>query len=146
MLKLKVFVLGLVVGSFAAPVLAQNGSIQGVVVDTSGAVIQGAEVIVKNIHTNAHRSVSTSTTGVYSVPNLPVGHYEVTAKKDSFKAYHLDDIELTVAQVLGIEIRLEQGTVSEEVMVRASDVPAVDLESSQVSNIVDSRTITDLPL
>ena len=77
MLKLKVFVLGLVVGSFAAPVLAQNGSIQGVVVDTSGAVIQGAEVIVKNIHTNAHRSVSTSSTGVYSIPNLPVGPYQL---------------------------------------------------------------------
>jgi len=146
MLKLKMFVLGTLVTACMTAAWAQTGSIQGVVKDNSGAVIQGADVIVRNIETNAHRSGSTSSTGVYSVPNLPVGHYEITAKKDSFKAYHLDTIELTVAQVLGIEITLEPGTVSEEVLVRASDVPAVDLESAQVSNIVDSKRMTSLPL
>lgn len=146
MLKLKVFALGLMIASFALPMFAQSGSIQGVVVDNSGAVVQGADVIVKNLQTNAHRSVSTSATGVYSIPNLPVGHYEITAKKDSFKAYHLSDIELTVAHTLGVDITLEPGTVSEEVMVRASDVPPVDLETSQVSNIVDSQRMMDLPL
>src|SRR5579864_3288711 len=146
MLKLKMFVLGTMVAVGMTAAWAQTGSIQGIVKDNSGAVIQGADVIVRNVETNAHRAVSTSATGVYSVPNLPVGHYEITAKKDSFKAYHLDTIELTVAQVLGIEITLEPGTVSEEVMVRASDVPAVDLESAQVSNIVDSKRMTSLPL
>jgi Carboxypeptidase regulatory-like domain/TonB dependent receptor-like, beta-barrel len=146
MLKLKMFVLGTLVTACMTAAWAQTGSIQGVVKDNSGAVIQGADVIVRNIETNAHRAAATSSTGVYSVPNLPVGHYEITAKKDSFKAYHLDTIELTVAQVLGIEITLEPGTVSEEVLVRASDVPAVDLESAQVSNIVDSKRMTSLPL
>jgi len=98
MLKLKMFVLGTLVTACMTAAWAQTGSIQGVVKDNSGAVIQGADVIVRNIETNAHRSGSTSSTGVYSVPNLPVGHYEITAKKDSFKAYHLDDIQLTVAQ------------------------------------------------
>ncbi len=146
MLKLKTIGLAMWVGILATAAWAQTGSIQGTVSDNSGAVVQGAEVIVRNIATNARREVTSSATGVYSVPNLPVGHYEITAKKDSFKAYHLGDIELTVAQVLGIEITLEPGTVSEEVMVRASDVPAVDLESSQVSNIVDSKRIMSLPL
>src|SRR5438309_1144459 len=146
MLKLKMFVLGTLVTACMTAAWAQTGSIQGVVKDNSGAVIQGADVIVRNIETNAHRSGSTSSTGVYSVPNLPVGHYEITAKKDSFKAYHLDDIQLTVAQTLGLDITLEPGTVSEEVMVRASDVPPVDLETSQVSNIVDSARMLSLPL
>jgi len=146
MVKLKLFVVGMLATLSMTAAWAQTGSIQGIVKDNSGAVIQGADVIVRNIETNAHRSVSTSSTGVYSVPNLPVGHYEITAKKDSFKVYHLGDIELTVAQTLGVDISLEPGMVSEEVMVRASDVPAVDLESAQVSNLVDSRTITDLPL
>src|SRR5579864_7579927 len=146
MLKLKMFVLGTLVVMCMTAAWAQTGSIQGVVKDNSGAIIQGADVIVRNIETNAHRSGSTSSTGVYSVPNLPVGHYEITAKKDSFKAYHLDDIQLTVAQTLGLDITLEPGTVSEEVMVRASDVPPVDLETSQVSNIVDSARMLSLPL
>jgi hypothetical protein len=146
MLKLKMFVLGTLVTACMTAASAQTGSIQGVVKDNSGAIIQGADVIVRNLETNAHRSGSTSSTGVYSVPNLPVGHYEITAKKDSFKAYHLDDIQLTVAQTLGLDITLEPGIVSEEVMVRASDVPPVDLETSQVSNIVDSARMLSLPL
>src|SRR6201993_198560 len=116
MLKLKMFVLGTLVTACMTAASAQTGSIQGVVKDNSGAVIQGADVIVRNIETNAHRAAATSSTGVYSVPNLPVGHYEITAKKDSFKAYHLDDIQLTVAQTLGLDITLEPGTVSEEGM------------------------------
>src|SRR6202007_2636104 len=146
MVKLKLFVVGMLARLSITAAWAQTGSIQGIVKDNSAAVIQGADVIVRNIETNAHRSVSTSSTGVYSVPNLPVGHYEITAKKDSFKVYHLDDIQLTVAQTLGLDITLEPGMVSEEVMVRASDVAAVDLERAQVSNLVDSWTITDLPL
>ncbi len=139
MLKLRLFAVLLLVAGFAGAAFAQTGSIQGTVVDNSGAVVQGADVIVRNMETNAQRAVSSSATGVYSVPNLPVGHYEITAKKESFKAYHLNSIEVTVAQVLGVDITLEPGTVSEEVMVRASDVPNVDLETSQVSNIVDSQ-------
>jgi len=146
MLKLKLVTLALLFTFVGTAAWAQTGSIQGTVSDNSGAVVQNAEVVIRNIATNARRVVTTSTTGVYSIPNLPVGHYEITAKKDSFKAYHLGDIELTVAQVLGLDILLEPGTVSEEVMVRASDVPAVDLESSQISNLVDERTMKDLPL
>ncbi len=146
MLKLRLFAVLLLVAGFAGAAFAQTGSIQGTVVDNSGAVVQGADVIVRNTETNAQRAVSSSATGVYSVPNLPVGHYEITAKKESFKAYHLNGIALTVANVLGVDITLEPGTVSEEVMVRASDVPNVDLETSQVSNIVDSQRILSLPL
>ena len=146
MLKLRLFAVLLLVAGFAGAAFAQTGSIQGTVADNSGAVVQGADVIVRNMETNAQRAVSSSATGVYSVPNLPVGHYEITAKKESFKAYHLNSIELTVANVLGVDITLEPGTVSEEVMVRASDVPNVDLETSQVSNIVDSKRILGLPL
>jgi hypothetical protein len=146
MLKLKGFAVAVLAAGMVTAAFAQSGSIQGTVTDNSGAVIQGAEVIVRSIETNATRTATTRTTGVYSLPNLPVGHYEITAKKDSFKAYHLDKIELTVAQTLGLDIMLEPGTVSEEVMVRASDVPPVSLETSEVSNIVDSQRMLDLPL
>jgi hypothetical protein len=146
MLKLRFFAILAVLAAFAGVAAAQSGSIQGTVVDNSGAVVQGADVIVRSIETNASRAVTSSATGVYSVPNLPVGHYEITVKKESFKAYHLDSVQLTVAQALGIDVTLEPGTVSEEVMVKASDVPNVDLETSQVSNIVDSKRILGLPL
>ena len=90
MLKLRFLAVLLVLAAFAGVASAQSGSIQGTVADNSGAVVQGADVIVRSIETNAQRAVSTSASGVYSVPNLPVGHYEITVKKESFKAYHLE--------------------------------------------------------
>ena len=146
MVKFRFLMLGGLVVLMSAIAWAQTGSIQGTVSDSTGAVVQGAEVTVRNLETNASRTTTTSGTGVYSVPNLPVGHYEIAVKKAGFKTYRLDDVQLTVSQALGVDAALEPGTVSEEVLVRASDVPPIDLETSQVSNLVDSRKMTDLPL
>jgi len=146
MRKLRILFVGLLMMVWSALALAQTGSIQGTITDNSGAVVQGAEVTVRSLETNAMRTVSTSSTGVYSVPNLPVGHYDITAKKESFKVYRLENVRLTVAQALGLDITLDAGTVTEEVMVKASDAPPVDLETSQISNLVDERTMKDLPL
>ncbi len=146
MQKLRMLAVGVLVVLSSAVALAQTGSIQGTVTDNSGAVVQGAEVSARSVETNAVRTVATSSTGVYSLPNLPVGHYDITVKKESFKVYRLDQVEVTVAHTLGLDITLEAGMVTEEVMVRASDVPSVDLETSQVSNIVDSKKMLDLPL
>ena len=126
--------------------LAQTGSIQGTVTDKSGAVVQSAEVTVRNLATNDTRVGMSGNTGVYSIQNLPVGHYEISIKKGGFKSFRLDDVELTVAQALTADGVLEPGAVTEEVVVRASEVPPVDLETAQVSNLVDSREISDLPL
>jgi len=137
---------GLFLLAMTGAVFAQTGAIQGTVADKSGAMVQGAEVTVRNVATNSKRVAKTNATGMFSLPNLPVGRYEVNITQAGFKVYHLDGVELTVAQVLGIDANLEPGAVSEEVVVKASEVPPVDLETSQVSNLVDSRNILDLPL
>jgi hypothetical protein len=146
MLKFRILVVGVLVALASTMASAQTASIQGTVSDQTGAVVQGAEVAVRSLATNATRVATTSGTGVYSLTNLAVGHYEITVKKTGFKIYRLDDVQLTVAQALGVDASLEPGTVTEEVLVRASEVPPVDLETSQVSNLVDTRQIKDLPL
>src|SRR6478752_705596 len=88
----------LLCASFA---LAQTGSIQGTVTDSVGAVVQGAEVTVKNLGSNAVRTVTSGGTGSYSIPSLAPGAYDVTVKMASFKTFHVTDVQLTVAQVLG---------------------------------------------
>jgi hypothetical protein len=145
MQKLKITV-SLFVLFLAGAALAQTGSIQGTVTDRSGAVVQGAEITAKNLGTGTLRTATTGSTGVFSMQNMPVGHYAISVTQTGFKTYKLDDVELTVAQALGVDAVLEPGTVSEEVLVKASEVPPVDLETSQVSNLVDSRQILDLPL
>jgi len=124
----------------------QTGSIQGTVMDQSGAVIQGAEVTVRSLETNQTRTATSSATGAYSFPNLAVGHYEITIKKESFKTFRAADVELTVAEVKPVNAQLEPGAVTEELQVRADQLPPVDLETPQISNLVDSREIKDLPL
>ncbi len=126
--------------------LAQTGSIQGTVTDSAGAVVSGAEITVRNLGSNAVRTVTSGGTGAYSIPSLPPAAYDITVRMASFKTFHASDVQLTVAQVLSVNVELEPGAVTEEVQVRADQIPDVDLESSQVSNLVDERAIKDLPL
>lgn len=126
--------------------LAQTGSIAGTVTDKSGAVIEGATVTVINLDTKATRVVTTSGTGAYNLANLPAGHYEIDVKKEGFRAFKVTDAVLTVAQTLAANAQLEPGAVSEEVQVQGSELPPVDLDTAQVSNLVDSRQMKDLPL
>src|ERR1700737_4319830 len=113
------FLLGsiLVVLVCAALSLAQTGSIQGTVTDSGGAVVQGAEITVRNVASNATRTVKSSGTGAFAVPDLTTGKYEVTVKAPSFKSFRVPDVQLTVAQVLTLNAQLEPGAVTEAVEV-----------------------------
>src|SRR4029077_13346739 len=68
---------------------AQNAAVSGTITDSTGAVVSGVQVTVRNLATNLSRTTSSSATGAYSVTNLEVGAYEITAKKDGFRTFHL---------------------------------------------------------
>jgi hypothetical protein len=137
---------GLVVLFSSIVSLAQTGSIAGTVSDSSGAVVQGAEVTVRNTATSESHKATSDASGTYSLTNLPVGPYEVNVKKDGFKLFHLPSIELTVSQTLTVDPKLIPGAAGEEVTVRADAMQDVDLETSQISNLVDQRQMESLPL
>ena len=144
--RFRSLLVGFAVVMFALVSWAQTGSIAGTVTDSTGAVVQGAQVTIKNTATNAARTATSGTTGAYSVPNLSIGMYEITVTKASFKTFRMQGVQLTVAQALTVNAKLEAGTVSEEVQVRADQVSNIDLETSQVSNLVDSKQMKELPL
>jgi hypothetical protein len=125
---------------------AQTGSISGTVTDSSGAVVQGAQITVRDTGTNQSHKATSNTSGNYTVTNLSVGFYEITAQKGGFKTFRQTSIQLTVAQSLTVDAKLDPGTVSEEVLVRGEAAQEIDLESSQVSNLVDQRQMASLPL
>jgi hypothetical protein len=130
----------------ASLAIAQTGSILGTVTDKSGAVIQDAQVTVRNLATGATRTITSSGTGSFNLTSLPVGAYDITITKTGFKTFKAAGVTVTVDQLLTVNAQLEPGAVSEEVQVRADQLPPVDLESAQVSNLVDSRQMKDLPL
>jgi hypothetical protein len=130
----------------SAALWAQTGSISGTVTDSSGAVVVGAEVTARSLGTNTTRTIASSNTGSYAITNLPVGHYDITVSKPGFRAFKVQDIVLTVDQAQTANARLEAGGASEEVQVQGNELPPVDLETAQVSNLVDARQMQDLPL
>ena len=125
---------------------AQNAAVSGTITDSTGAVVSGVQVTVRNLATNLSRTTSSSATGAYSVTNLEVGAYEITAKKDGFRTFRLPSVDLTVAHVSTIDAELVPGATSEEVTVRGDSVAPIDFETSQVSNLVDQQQMKDLPL
>jgi hypothetical protein len=124
---------------------ATTGAIRGTVVDQTGAVIAEAKVMATNQATN----VSTSTTGgVFSVPNLIPGKYTLTFEAQGFKRKAFTNVEVRLGLDTVIEAALETGGVSEIVTVTAQVdplVPMIERESSQVSANFSARKVVDLP-
>ena len=128
MQKLKIIFGSVMLVMAAAVASAQTGSIQGTVTDSAGAVVQGAEITVRNLGSNAVRTATSSGTGAYSVPQLQPGTYDITVKMASFKTFHVSDVQLTVAQVLSVNPQLEPGAVTEEVMVPFQEIKELRLK------------------
>src|SRR5215831_13479785 len=91
----------------------ESGTINGVVLDNSGAVISGARVTVTNTATSQARKTVTNTSGEYSAPFLAPGTYDVEASKDGFANVLRRGLTLQVDQTLAINITLKPGSVKE---------------------------------
>ena len=130
----------------AVTLYGQTGSIAGTITDPSGAGVPAATVTVKSIETAAVRTASTDNAGTYSLPNVAVGHYDVTVEKSGFSTLRFQDIQLTVAQSLTLNGNLTVGVVSQAIEVQGSTVPILNFADAQLSNIVDQKRIVDLPL
>jgi outer membrane receptor protein involved in Fe transport len=139
--------LALVAGLVSSPARAQvaGATLSGTVTDTSGAVVANAKVSVKNNATGVVHDVTTDTAGLYSVPNLLPGVYDVTFSSTGFSTALQSGLTLTVGASKALNVSLQVGQVSEQVEVTAA-VPTVELTSSTISGEVDSTTEHELPL
>ena len=126
----------------SCPLWAQNtGSISGVVTDSSGAVVDGAQVTVTNQGSNAGRTVTSNSSGYYSVTNLTPGLYAVTVEKSGFKPLKFANTPLTVAQALALDASLSVGASEQTIEVNGAEVAPIETESAQLSTLVDSKTL-----
>jgi hypothetical protein len=137
---------GILLISAGPTVYAQTGTIAGTITDSSGASVPAATVAATNRETAAVRTATSDESGTYSIPNVAVGHYDVTIEKQGFSTFRVQDVQLTVAQTLTLNGNLTVGVVSQAVEVQGSSVPTIDLADAQLSNIVDQKRILELPL
>ena len=110
----KVACLILLLGLMASPSWAQrtSGAIRGTVTDPSGAVVPGATVTLKGEGTGFTKDTVTNAEGVYSFDAIPVGTYTVEVALQGFKTAAQTGIPLNVADVLNINMQLQQGTLA----------------------------------
>jgi hypothetical protein len=124
---------------------ATSGEITGQIVDSTGAVIPGAEVTATHADTGTARSTLSGSNGIYRIPLLPPGAYVVKAALTGFKTAVREGLTLSVGQALHLDLTLEVGSISETITV-SGDAPLVNVEQGRVSTLVDTKKIVDMPL
>ncbi len=136
----------LLVPAFVPAAAGQTAAtISGTVEDASGNVLPGVTVTARNTGTGLVRVAVTGAEGRYVVPGLPPGAYELRAELPSFKPLIRRQIQLTIAQSIVLNIRLEIGGVTEEVTV-TGDTSVINTSSAELSYLVGSDAIEQLPL
>jgi hypothetical protein len=123
----------------------ESGRVVGTVFDTSGAVIAGAAVTVKNTGTGVEYHAATNNSGQFTVTQLQPGMYTVTAQHEGFKRVQQAPFALDVNQVIEVQIKLEVGATSQTVEV-ASVEPLMEAQTSSLGAVVEEKAINDLPL
>src|ERR1700730_13359960 len=122
-----------------------GGTVSGTIVDSSGGIIPGARISVKNVATGVTRTVSTNSDGFYTAPNLLPGTYDVSFVAQGFKTEVRSGITLTVGAAQVLNLTMEIGTTTETVQV-TTEASAVELASSDIGAVVSANTVRGLPL
>jgi hypothetical protein len=142
------FLVALVSTALPACAIAQavsNASIHGIVRDSSGAVISGAQIKATQTDTGRVQTGVSASDGTYTLLNLPVGSYRVDVTAPAFKSYSQSGIVLQVGTNVMVNIVMDVGSVTERVEVSA-DAAMVQTQDTSVSQVIDRRRISDLPL
>ncbi|HTM50468.1 MAG TPA: carboxypeptidase-like regulatory domain-containing protein [Bryobacteraceae bacterium] len=127
------------------PAQQTEASISGIVADGQGAAIAGAEVTALNLDNGRKITTRANETGFYSLRPLPIGPYSVDVGHAGFRRYQRNGIVLNTGLALELNVTLEPGAVTESVTVTA-DSPLLDARSSEASQLIDSKTIEEMPM
>ena len=122
-----------------------TGTISGTITDQSGAAIPAAAIQIKNTNTGAVRSLGADEQGRYSVRELPIGRYEVSASKSGFTTSIRPSIELTIGGQPIVDFQLALGQQTQTVTVD-SQISQVETRSTAVGVLVENKQIQELPL
>ncbi len=123
-----------------------NGTITGTITDPAGAVVAGATVEATNTGTGVlYTGVSTSA-GDYTISNLPVGTYSISAKVTGFKNYQHTNLAVAATQVIRENIALQVGNATTETVTVTAEASLLKTESADTTHNVSIDQLDDLPL
>jgi len=129
----------------AAPLLAQNAELSGLITDPINLPVPNAKVSVQSADTGVTRAVSSNQQGEYSVPALLPGPYNVTIEANGFRTVHQNGVFIEVGQRARLDFALTVGSTAESVTVGGS-APLLNASDASVSTVVGNRFVENLPL
>ena len=132
--------------AFASAAVAQTGIVTGQILDPAGAVVRDATITATSTVTGLSRTVTSSSAGVYNLAALPPSRYDIVVTAPGFQPTTRTGVTLTVAATLPLNITLSVAGTNTSVDVSGSSSNAVETNSFQLSTVIDSRQINDLPL
>src|SRR5262245_24787150 len=113
--------------------------------DQSGAAISGAQITLIRTDTNTRLTAKTDANGSYQFPQLAPANYSLTVEAIGFKKVTVGTVVVQVDQITRVDLALEVGTVTEVIEVQGA-APILENDKSTLSSVVDSRTISNMPL
>src|ERR1044072_2236360 len=122
-----------------------TGGISGRVLDATGSGIPGAEVTATQSQTGDTRKVKAGSDGSYSLLNLPIGPYQLSATHTGFKKTVEKGLELHVSEHIGYDLTLQVGDVTQEVSVTA-DADQLHTESAEQTSLISGEQVRELQL
>ena len=123
-----------------------QGSISISVTDTSGAMLQSAELALQDLATNETRAGTTSSAGSYTFAGLPTGNYRLTVTKQGFETQVFESVTVSATRVTDLKASLKVGAVSQQVVVSEEAVPVLETSSNAITGTVDMKQVQQLPL
>jgi hypothetical protein len=144
--ELLIFVLALLLAIVQAG-LAQEvtGAITGKITDPSGAAIAGANVTAKDMDRGTNWKSQTNEAGIYNLPRLPIGRYQVRVEANGFQTAVHSAFDLELNQTATIDVKLTIGQVSQQVEV-TSAAPVLQTQTTEVGTVMEAGAIASLPL
>src|SRR5262245_55584664 len=121
-----------------------TGSMEGRVIDQTGAVIHGAKVAIRNVETGQERVVITNAEGFYRAPFLPLGVYRVIASSQGFANVTQENIQVTLNQTVVANFELKPSTASAEVTIRVDEVQ-INTTNAEIKQALSSQRTSEGP-
>jgi hypothetical protein len=122
-----------------------RGGVEGTVTDSTGAAIPQALVTAKNAGTGLTRTTQTDDQGFYLITELPLGEYEVTASKNSFRTSTIRGIRVEVSARERLNLQLKPGEVQETIEVKG-ELPLVETTVNNMGGTIEGDQVKELPI
>jgi hypothetical protein len=145
MRRLLEVLLTILVVSGLAVAQQDRGTFTGIVADETGAVIPGVNVTIVNTATGSRYPTTTTSSGQYTVPGVPIGTYDLIFESPGFNRRVQRKVEIGVAEIRRVDVSLEVGAVTESVEVTA-EVPRLQTDAPDVGTSLSNSSVVDLPL